>query len=95
MYESHASYQGCGLGSPGTNRLVELVRREGAAAGLYGARITGGGSGGTVVVMGRSDAADAVARVTAAYERVSGYRPHVFAGSSSGVAAFGAARVRV
>ena len=39
MYESHASYGACGLGSPGTDRLVSLVRAEGADAGLrrYGA----------------------------------------------------------
>ena len=48
MYASHASYGHCGLGSPGTDRLVDIVRREGTASGLYGARITGGGSGGSV-----------------------------------------------
>jgi galactokinase len=90
MYESHASYVACGLGSRGTDRLVELVQREGPAAGLYGARITGGGSGGTVAVIGRSDAAASIARVAEAYERTTGYRPHVFSGSSPGVAAFGA-----
>jgi L-arabinokinase len=89
MYESHASYGRCGLGSEGTDRLVALVRAEGASAGLYGARITGGGSGGTVAVLGRRDAAPAIARVADAYERQTGYRPHVFAGSSPGVAAFG------
>lgn len=89
MYESHASYVACGLGSPGTDRLVELVRAEGPAAGLYGARITGGGSGGTVAVLGRTDASAAIARVAGAYERVTGYRPHVFTGSSPGVLAFG------
>jgi hypothetical protein len=26
MYQSHASYSRCGLGSEGTDRLVELVR---------------------------------------------------------------------
>ena len=90
MYGSHASYVACGLGSPGTDRLVELVRTEGPAAGLYGARITGGGSGGTVALVCRSDASAAVARVVDAYERATGYRPHVFRGSSPGVAAFGA-----
>jgi galactokinase len=89
MYESHDSYGRCGRGSPGTDRLVELVRAEGAAAGLYGARITGGGSGGTVAVIGRRDAADAIARVAAIYARETGHRPHVFAGSSPGVVAFG------
>ena len=89
MYESHASYAACGLGSPGTDRLVELVRAEGPAAGLYGARITGGGSGGTVAVIGRSDASAAVARVVRAYAQATGYEPYVFSGSSPGVAAFG------
>jgi L-arabinokinase len=90
MYESHASYGACGLGSPGTDRLVALARAEGPGAGLYGARITGGGSGGTVAVIGRKDASGAIARVAEAYERETGYRPHVFAGSSPGVVAFGA-----
>jgi L-arabinokinase len=89
MYGSHASYGRCGLGSPGTDRLVELVRREGTDSGLYGARVTGGGSGGTVAVLGRRDAGAAIARVVDAYERDTGYRAHVFAGSSPGVLAFG------
>ena len=33
MYESHASYSACGLGSDGTDRLVELVREAGPAGG--------------------------------------------------------------
>ncbi len=89
MNESHASYGACGLGSPGTDRLVDLVRGEGPRAGVYGARITGGGSGGTVAVIGRRDAAGGIGRVAHAYERETGYRPYVFAGSSPGVAAFG------
>jgi L-arabinokinase len=48
MYESHASYSACGLGSEGTDLLVNLVRASGPKNGLYGAKITGGGSGGTV-----------------------------------------------
>ncbi|HKQ53278.1 MAG TPA: galactokinase family protein, partial [Pyrinomonadaceae bacterium] len=34
MYQSHASYGRCGLGSAGTDRLVELVREAGPADGL-------------------------------------------------------------
>ena len=90
MYESHASYGACGLGSSGTDRLVDLVRNEGPSGGLFGARITGGGSGGTVAVIGRKDASPAIARVVAAYERETGRRPYIFAGSSSGVISFGA-----
>jgi L-arabinokinase len=89
MYESHAGYGACGLGSPGTDRLVDLVRAAGPEAGLYGARITGGGSGGTVAVVGRRGAAAAVARVVDAYAMESGYRPYVFEGGSPGAAAFG------
>lgn len=95
MFESHASYQACGLGSPGTDRLVELVRTEGGEAGLYGARITGGGSGGTVAVIGRKGSSAAIARVAQVYERATGHRPHVFSGSSSGVIAFGARSIEL
>jgi galactokinase len=95
MYESHASYGRCGLGSVGTDRLVALVRAEGPAAGLYGARITGGGSGGTVAVLGARGAAGAIARVVDAYERQTGFRPYVFAGSSPGVLGFGSHSITV
>ena len=73
MYESHASYAAAASARAGTDRLVELVRSEGPAAGLYGARITGGGSGGTVAVIGRRGAAPAIARVADAYEQQTGY----------------------
>ena len=52
MYESHASYSACGLGSQGTDLLVEMVKTAGVDRGLFGAKITGGGSGGTVAVLG-------------------------------------------
>lgn len=45
MYESHESYTRCGLGSDRTDELVRLSR---SAPGVYGAKITGGGNGGTV-----------------------------------------------
>src|SRR6185295_7412384 len=62
MRGSHESYSACGLGSPGTDRLVELAAAEPA---LHGAKITGGGSGGTVAVL-----ADAGAEGLAAVSRV-------------------------
>lgn len=53
MFQSHESYNDCGLGSDVTDKLVELVKQERAlmeakacASGLYGAKITGGGCGG-------------------------------------------------
>jgi galactokinase len=84
MYASHASYGACGLGSDGTDRLVELVREAGAEAGVFGAKITGGGSGGTVAVLGRSDAEPAVREIARRYAMESGRPAEVFAGSGPG-----------
>ena len=84
MYASHQSYSDCGLGSSGTDRLVELSAQAGLAAGLFGAKITGGGSGGTVAVLGRSTAGDAVAQIARQYADESGHKGYVFSSSSSG-----------
>jgi len=89
MYESHASYSACGLGSLGTDLLVNLVGDLGARNGLYGAKITGGGSGGTVAVLGSKNAEAAVRHIAASYEQEMGYRPYIFAGSSPGSASWG------
>ncbi len=94
MYESHASYSACGLGSPGTDELVELVKAAGVGFGLYGAKITGGGSGGTVAVLGRRDARAAVAEVAGRYLEKTEHEPYIFSGSSPGSAAFGHLTVR-
>ena len=69
MYASHESYSACGLGSDATDRLVELVKDAGRERGLFGAKITGGGSGGTVAVLGTLEAENAV-REIAAQKRV-------------------------
>jgi galactokinase len=92
MYQSHASYSACGLGADGTDRLVELVRAAGPAAGLYGAKITGGGSGGTVAVLGRAEADPAVAQIAATYGRATGHQPLIISGSSPGAVRFGTRR---
>ena len=94
MYQSHASYSSCGLGSKGTDLLVELVRSAGADQGLFGAKITGGGSGGTVAVLGTSAAEPVVNRVAQAYSELTGHDPYIFRGSSPGSAAFGHLVVR-
>jgi galactokinase len=89
MYQSHASYSACGLGSAGTDLLVNLVRELGPSNGLFGAKITGGGSGGTVAVLGARSAETAVRQVVEKYHEAMNLRPYVFAGSSSGSAKFG------
>jgi L-arabinokinase len=94
MYQSHASYSACGLGSTVTDTLVRLVKAAGKDRGLYGAKITGGGSGGTVAVLGRRDAEDAISSVAKEYAGRTGHGPYIFRGSSPGSASFGHLRVR-
>jgi L-arabinokinase len=91
MYASHASYSACGLGSEATDRLVSRVREAGAARGFFGAKITGGGCGGTVAVLGRRGAD--IAAIAAAFAAGAGFSPRVFSGSSPGSAAFGVIRL--
>jgi L-arabinokinase len=83
MYESHLGYSRCRLGTRGTDQLVEAVRRAGWERGLAGARASAGGSGGTVVVLGRPDAEPLVRSIAA--ELGAG----LVGGSSSGAATFG------
>lgn len=93
MYESHDSYSACGLGSSGTDELVRLVREVGPERGLYGAKITGGGSGGTVAVLGHRSAGPAVEEVAIRYAQRTGYQPMIISGSSSGAGTFGTLKI--
>jgi len=63
LYQSHAGYSSIGLGCPETDEMVEGVRALGPKRGLYGARVSGGGSGGTVVVLLERDALPALTRL--------------------------------
>lgn len=85
MRGSHESYRSCGLSSDGADRLVALCTQAGAAAGIFGARITGGGSGGTVAVLARAAAGPAIRDIAARYARETGRESLVFAGSGPGV----------
>ncbi len=51
MIESHQSYSACGLGNEFTDEIVEMVQQFGIDSGVFGAKITGGGSGGTVCII--------------------------------------------
>jgi len=90
MYASHHSYGwNCGLGSPQTDLLVRLVRRRGPEQGLYGAKITGGGSGGTVAILADAEAEEAVRSIASEYAAETGLAPDVFADTGPGAAEFG------
>ena len=83
MAESHAGYSRCGLGTPATDRIVDAVRAAGWGRGLVGARVSGGGSGGTVVVLGREEAEPVVRRLA---KRLGA---GIVVGTSSGASSFG------
>lgn len=52
MLQSHAGYTAIGLGSPETDTMIrQLCKMIPSMGGVIGARISGGGSGGTVVVL--------------------------------------------
>ncbi|MCU1250543.1 MAG: L-arabinokinase [Edaphobacter sp.] len=89
MFQSHWSYTECGLGCEATDRLVALVREELGTGKLYGAKITGGGAGGTVVVLGSSGAGASFDKVVHRYAEQQGVMPYVFEGSSPGADNFG------
>jgi galactokinase len=86
MYASHESYTACGLGSDGTDRIVEMVQES---PNLFGAKITGGGSGGTVAILGRKGAEAEVQRIADEYAEETDRTPYVFSHSSMGAYQFG------
>lgn len=94
MYQAHASYTACGVGSDGTDRIVTLAREAGPAQGIHGAKITGGGSGGCVAILGNRDAAAAVRHIARRYQEETGMGGAVYHGASDGAMAFGAVALR-
>jgi L-arabinokinase len=61
MLQSHKSYSECGLGSDRTDEIVNLAKAE-KGNGIYGAKITGGGSGGTVCILAFEDQGELAVR---------------------------------
>jgi len=94
MYGSHESYRdNCLLSVDEVDFIVEAVRARGPKKGLYGAKITGGGSGGTVAVFGKKEAlAGEVPAIAREYKRLTGLDPDIFEGTSPGAIEFGAFR---
>lgn len=94
MYAAHSSYRdNCNLSVPEVNFLVEAVQKRGAKAGLYGAKITGGGTGGTVAVFGKISALqEHIPQIATEYSRRVGEMPDIFEGTSPGATEFGAKR---
>lgn len=94
MFQSHWSYSECGLGCDATDLLIQLVREECGPGKLYGAKITGGGGGGTVAVFGARDAEPCFRSIVQKYAKARGFSPYVFEGSSMGADRFGIRTLR-
>jgi L-arabinokinase len=94
MYAAHESYRNnCHLSVDEVDFLVEAVRKRGPRRGLYGAKITGGGTGGTVAVFGQLAALkEEIPQIAVEYSRRVGAIPDIFEGTSPGAMEFGARR---
>jgi Galactokinase len=85
MAEAHAAYSACGMGSAETDLLAKLASAHPEVAG---AKITGGGSGGTVCVLCRAEAEERLAEaISAAYHAETGIVPRRIRGTSPGALA--------
>jgi L-arabinokinase len=91
LCQSHVAYTECGLGSEDCDELVSRALK----AGFAGAKMTGGGAGGVVAVLGTPDDQRAVYRVAQEYAAERNAMPHIFEGSSRGVDACGIRSLRL
>lgn len=96
MYGSHWSYGSrCAMGSPETDLIVRLVKSMGPKAGFYGAKITGGGSGGTVAILCGADTDDALRTMAEQYAEETKRSPRLFCESGPGALTWGVRSVRL
>lgn len=92
MYDSHESYSKCcNLGSPETDLLVNKIKELGVEQGFYGAKITGGGSGGTVAVFCQNNETviKKLKMILEDYKDKTNLKAHMFLGSSDGALSVG------
>lgn len=85
MMQSHQGYNHCQLGSAATDALVERGVQFGPENGIFGAKITGGGSGGVVCFLceGRKGV-QSVREIAAQHEADFKCESTMFSGSSDG-----------
>ena len=94
MYQAHAGYTACRIGNEVTDAIVEAVRAAGPSCGVHGAKITGGGSGGSVCVL--CEGAKGVATAKRIAREISdryGHPPLLLLGSSDGARKTGVKRI--
>ena len=80
MYDGHRSLkEDYEVTCPETDLLIDLAARLGLENGVYGARMTGGGFGGSTVTLADREKAPAAAqRISAQYEEQTGIKPSWF-----------------
>lgn len=85
MLASHDSYSAVGLGNEFTDKIVNMVRDAGSANGVYGARVSGGGNGGTVCILSYGkEGKNSVKEIYARYKKELKRKLFLFSGSSHG-----------
>lgn len=97
MLASHESYQrNCELSCEEVDHLVRIAKQVGKQLAIFGAKITGGGSGGTVAIVAKKKfLQEAVQQVVENYKNETGYRADVFWGSSPGALQYGNRQYRL
>jgi galactokinase len=80
MYASHASLRDdYEVSCPELDAVVDIALNIGAAGGVHGCRMTGGGFGGCTVALVQADKVDAISSTIAAeYEKRTGIKPTLF-----------------
>lgn len=64
---------------PEIDTLVAIAQKSGLEGGVYGARMTGGGFGGCIVILGKASHADAITeQVVTAYQMATGIQADTF-----------------
>ncbi|HET6768107.1 MAG TPA: hypothetical protein VFH08_11930 [Chitinophagaceae bacterium] len=85
MLQSHESYSRVGLGNEFTDKIISLVQNAGADSGVFGARVSGGGNGGTVCVLSYGkEGKEAVKEIYRKYRKIRNQKLFFFSGSTHG-----------
>jgi galactokinase len=85
MMQSHESYSAVGLGNEHTDKIIEMIRDAGPAHGVFGARVSGGGNGGTVCILSYGkEGKNAVKEIYRKYKQIKKQKLFFFSGSSHG-----------
>jgi galactokinase len=91
LLQSHVAYTECGLGSAACDELVARA----LDAGFPGAKMTGGGAGGVVAILGMAGDRHIIETIVREFAAQHGAMPHLFEGSSEGADAFGVRMVQL